>query len=86
MKRVNLAKKTEIDMELSRVAYEAYSDSAAGKSLVTKDPLPPYDELPDEIKAAWKAGADAVREACQQEVQTGSPQVEIPAEGPSQVA
>ena len=38
-----------------RVAYDAYRDAAGGRSLVTGDPLPSFDELPAQIRAAWEA-------------------------------
>jgi hypothetical protein len=43
-----------------RRAYKAYSWSAGGVSLVSGDPLPPWDELPPEIQRAWVAAASAV--------------------------
>jgi hypothetical protein len=43
------------------VAYEAYRESAGGRSLVSGDPLPQFDELPAQIRAAWDAAAQAVK-------------------------
>lgn len=42
-------------------AYEAYSAQAGGKSLVSGDQLPEWEQLSDEIKQAWHAVAEAVR-------------------------
>ena len=44
-----------------RVAYDAYRDAAGGRSLVTGDPLPSFDELPAQIRAAWEVAAQAVK-------------------------
>lgn len=49
-----------MDDAYGRCAYEAYSVSAGGKSLVTGDPLPAWDELPAPVRAAWIAAALAV--------------------------
>lgn len=41
-------------MRLDREAYEAYADHTGWKSLATGQPLPPWDELPAEIRRAWQ--------------------------------
>lgn len=48
--------------DLGAIAYNAYRDTTGGVSLVTGDPLPGWDELPDPIRNAWDAAANAVRE------------------------
>jgi hypothetical protein len=47
-------------MDLARTAYEAYSVTSGGKSLMTGERLPPFDELTPEAVGAWQAAADAV--------------------------
>lgn len=49
-------------ISLGQVAYEAYSKSAHGVSLVSGAKLPPWLELPAGIIDAWQAAADAVKE------------------------
>lgn len=49
----------DIDLELARIAYEAFNASAKG-SFARARPLP-FDELPKNVKAAWVAAADAVK-------------------------
>ena len=44
-----------------RVAYDAYRDAAGGRSLVTGDPLPSFEQLPPQIRAAWEVAAQAVK-------------------------
>jgi hypothetical protein len=44
----------------AQVAYEAYFENAGGKSLATGQPLPPWEKLSPEIRAAWEAAATAV--------------------------
>jgi hypothetical protein len=46
-----------------KVAYEAYCGWSDGKSLVTGAVLPAWEDQSSEIKAAWNAAAQAVREA-----------------------
>jgi hypothetical protein len=45
---------------LGDVAYEAYRLSVNGRSVVTGDPLPVWLDLPEPIRAAWRAAAGAV--------------------------
>lgn len=47
-------------MDFGQVAYDAYFDFADGKSLVTGDLLPSWNELPTEIREAWRSAAQAV--------------------------
>lgn len=45
---------------LARAAYEGYIKQSGGKSLVTGDPLPPFDQLKPEIQEAWASAAGAI--------------------------
>lgn len=45
---------------LGRGAYEAYCQSVGGKSAITGDPLPAWEDQRPEIREAWRAAADAV--------------------------
>lgn len=49
------------NMTLAKLAYEAYRDSAGGKSLISGEPLPDFDDLRFEIQQAWADAADAVK-------------------------
>ena len=46
---------------LGRVAYEAYSISSRGVSLVSGTTLPLWDHQSEEIRQAWCAAANAVQ-------------------------
>ena len=41
------------------IAYEAYGDVTDHKNYMG-NPMPAWDDLPDQIKAAWRAAAQAV--------------------------
>ena len=43
-----------------QIAYEAYCNKAGWKSLATGAPLPQWSALPDAIRDAWEAAAEAV--------------------------
>lgn len=58
-------------MDLARVAYETYSITTGGKSVVTGNALPPFDELSPETIGAWAAAADAVVAAYDDESEAG---------------
>lgn len=45
---------------LGRIAYDAYRSMSHGLSLVSGQPIPEYDALPESIKAAWFAAGTAV--------------------------
>lgn len=45
---------------LGDVAYEAYRQTTGGRSLVSGAPLPGWLDLPEDIREAWRAAADAV--------------------------
>lgn len=47
-------------IDLGRIAYLAYCRSTGGKSAVTGDPLPSWEDQRPEIRTAWRAAADAV--------------------------
>lgn len=44
----------------AKIAYEAYRKESRGRSLVSGDILPAFDELSEAIKDAWWAAADAL--------------------------
>lgn len=46
---------------LARSAYEAYRNHTGGVSLASGAPIPEWDALPEPIKEAWQASADAIR-------------------------
>jgi len=43
-----------------QLAYEAYRSSSGGKSLVSGAELPPWDDLPEDIRDAWCDAGHAV--------------------------
>lgn len=47
-------------LRLTRANYNGYCERAGWKSLVTGDPLPPFEDLPLVIREAWEAGTTAV--------------------------
>jgi hypothetical protein len=50
----------EMDERLGRICYEAYSEQAGGRSLVSGDDLPTWEMVRDEIKTCWIAAAQTV--------------------------
>jgi hypothetical protein len=46
---------------LGRAAYLAYCAATDGRSAVTGDVLPPWDQLMPEVREAWRAAADGVQ-------------------------
>ena len=44
----------------AQIGYEAYSLQAGGVSMVSGDPLPVWETLPEEIRECWRASAAAV--------------------------
>ena len=50
------------EFALAKIAYDAYSKSTGGVSLISGDKLPEFDGLLDDIKQAWRAAATAVLE------------------------
>jgi len=51
---------TEILIDLGRIAYEGYCLQADGHSLVSGKALPTWEKQSPEIRASWRAAADAV--------------------------
>jgi len=49
----------ELDDRDGAIAYEAYGDVTDRKNYQGL-PMPAWDDLPDRIKAAWRAAAQAV--------------------------
>jgi hypothetical protein len=49
------------ELALGRVAYEAYSADVGGRSAVSGDELPPWDQQGERLVHAWVAVALAVR-------------------------
>jgi hypothetical protein len=47
-------------MEAGQAAYEGYRVYSDGRSLVSGEPLPDWHQQDPEIRAAWRAAADAV--------------------------
>ena len=43
-----------------KLAYDGYCAHTGGKSLITGDQLPPFEELKTEIQLAWMAAAKNV--------------------------
>ncbi len=48
---------------LGKAAYEAYRKDAGGKSLVSGQPIPEFDVLPEAIQHAWNEAAHAAAQA-----------------------
>lgn len=46
------------------IAYEAYVAAAGGVSLINGQPLPSWDEVPENIQVCWVAAAQAILERC----------------------
>ncbi len=46
--------------KVAKIAYEAYCRSTGGKSLVTGDTLPIWEDLPVDICVAWIESSQAV--------------------------
>jgi hypothetical protein len=62
------------DLELAKSAYDAYRRYSDGKSLISNQLIPEFEILPDRIRDAWKAAAQAVRE---QPMAIGAATIEI---------
>lgn len=52
----------ETEFRLGEVAYSGYFKAARGRSLVSGEELPSWDELVPAVQVAWLAAADAVKE------------------------
>ncbi len=55
-------------IEFGKIAYDAYSQASGGKSLITAQTLPDWDDLPRAIRAAWQEAARAVHGATREAV------------------
>jgi hypothetical protein len=53
-----MAGETRDEFAHGRRAYEGYRAYSDGKSLVSGQPIPEFDQLPEQIKRAWQASAD----------------------------
>jgi hypothetical protein len=51
---------------LAKLAYEAYGKVTGGKNF-RGEPMPAWDDLPEQIRDAWDAAAGAVVDAWQGE-------------------
>jgi len=61
-------------MDLGRAAYDGYREYSDGKSLISGETLPEWEDQSAEIRAAWRAAADCVVMVLQlAERQKGSP-------------
>lgn len=49
-------------VNLGKIAYDRYREKAGGRSLVSDDPLPFWDDLGQPVRDAWDAAALAVAE------------------------
>lgn len=45
---------------IGKIAYDAYREKAGGRSLVTDDVLPFWEDLTPAVRDAWDAAAEAV--------------------------
>lgn len=48
---------------LGEVGYEAYRQSSGGKSLISGQDIPSFENLKPEIQKAWQAAGEAVAAA-----------------------
>lgn len=46
---------------LAKIAYDGYLSASGGKSLISGDKLPDFENLKQEIQDAWWAASEAVR-------------------------
>jgi hypothetical protein len=53
------------ELELGRLAYEAYCAATDWKSAVTGATLPPFYKTPEAVRIAWVAAAQAVKNEVQ---------------------
>lgn len=52
---------TKDPAEPGEIAYRAYRLSAEGRSLVTGKIIPEWGKMPEKIRQAWRAAADAMK-------------------------
>ena len=48
----------ELTMKMAKAGYEGYCQYTRWKSAVTGDTLPPWEELPGNVKNAWFSAAE----------------------------
>ena len=53
-----------MEKEWGEIAYDAYREASGGKSLVSGAPIPQWDDMAPEIRAAWNEAGHAVKERC----------------------
>ena len=58
-------------IDYGQTAYDAYSDRAKGKSLISGADLPEWRDLPVDIRSAWSAAAVAVVRRCREQGRAG---------------
>lgn len=51
---------TSKTVTFGQIAYQAYYDASSGKSLITGEPLPRWDQVDERIQAAWNWAGMAV--------------------------
>jgi len=51
-------------MNLAKIGYEAYCKSTGGKSAITGDKLPAFENTPKTVQMAWAAAAYSIAEEC----------------------
>jgi hypothetical protein len=57
---MNLTERQELIMRAAQRGYESYCKYTGGKSAVTGDLLPLWDDLPGNIVNAWFAAANGI--------------------------
>jgi hypothetical protein len=45
---------------MGKIGYEAYAQHTGGKTFDGRD-MPRWEDLPERIRSAWRAAADAIR-------------------------
>jgi hypothetical protein len=79
---------TELDrrtLELARVGYDAYGGATAWKN-VRGEQMPTFQELPHGTLDGWKAAANAIRNALENDETLGSKHIVDRAEAPNDTA
>jgi len=57
---MQLTPEQELTMRMAKVGYESYAAYTGGKSAVTGDDLPTWEQLPGGVVNAWFAAADGM--------------------------
>lgn len=50
-----------MEPDYGKVAYESYCTYSEGKSLISGETLPKWEEQSEQIRSAWRAAAGGVR-------------------------